>query len=470
MDLRNDSGLVKRERCANRAWGFVADQVDDAPPCIAECRGRFLSDVLPENETFERVCEMLQDSASEGPFRALYCCDAQICGVDHLQKAEQDPTVNWLIDSCRNIGFDSIEDPGPPDSTYICGQGSGYDGGPWCQDEKTTGTETALIVPESSSSTAEATRKLATTDIPSSVASQDKIPDPTTSEATGPSDTGATHVSDTQDGTKSHQGMSAGVKAAIGIAVAVVFVAVVVLLFCLWRRRKARRRNSEREEKKLGPLPPSRPVSKAVSQRSSYPDSSIPLTPPARLQERRLLPTSLANVRYVPATMPEQHGFPLSPVFSPMSGKLSPRQERIVKRKNGSNSLASSVGATIGDVRNTPVQYVLKATVDSPTSTRTSSSPVRSGKPSPTRPSRLGDQSLAITELVSPGPPPKRALPSTPPIGIGTFANSPPQKTRPPVSPNTPIASPSQDSVLSPDSQAGRPMSKDQPRELRNSW
>lgn len=96
MDHHHPRLIARRDsqRCADRAWGFVAENVNDAPSCIAECRGRFLSGVLPEYETFDRVCAMLQDAndrdASEGVFRALYCCDAQLCGVDHLQMAGKD--------------------------------------------------------------------------------------------------------------------------------------------------------------------------------------------------------------------------------------------------------------------------------------------------------------------------------------------------------------------------------------------
>ncbi|KAM0404976.1 hypothetical protein ACHAQC_000038 [Fusarium culmorum] len=90
--------------CTGHIWGFVAPDVQDPPHCIALCRERFLKELLPEDETFERVCETLQDKdrmEREQPFQTLYCCDAQACGVDNLGERGRDPNVNWLINACQ---------------------------------------------------------------------------------------------------------------------------------------------------------------------------------------------------------------------------------------------------------------------------------------------------------------------------------------------------------------------------------
>lgn len=79
--------------CTGHFWGFVAPDVQDPPQCIALCRERFLKELVPEVETFEKVCEALQDREymeREQPFRALYCCDAQACGVDNLGERGRD--------------------------------------------------------------------------------------------------------------------------------------------------------------------------------------------------------------------------------------------------------------------------------------------------------------------------------------------------------------------------------------------
>lgn len=77
------------KRDCGQSWGFVAVNVEDPPQCVRQCRERFLREVLPKDETFdfEQVCQLLTDKDhmdKERPFRALYCCDSQLCGVDNL--------------------------------------------------------------------------------------------------------------------------------------------------------------------------------------------------------------------------------------------------------------------------------------------------------------------------------------------------------------------------------------------------
>lgn len=86
--------------CGGHSWGFIAANVDDPPECISKCRERFLKGLLPKDETFERVCEVLSDKDhmdKEQPFRALYCCDAQLCGVDNLGRSGKDRMcIIWI--------------------------------------------------------------------------------------------------------------------------------------------------------------------------------------------------------------------------------------------------------------------------------------------------------------------------------------------------------------------------------------
>lgn len=79
--------------CDGHSWGFIAANVEDPPGCISKCRERFLRGLLPKDETFERVCEVLSDKDhmdKEQPFRELYCCDSQLCGVDNLGRGGKD--------------------------------------------------------------------------------------------------------------------------------------------------------------------------------------------------------------------------------------------------------------------------------------------------------------------------------------------------------------------------------------------
>lgn len=75
------------DNCGEMPWGFVASGVPDPPACIADCRQRFLAGLVPEDETFGAVCEVLSDkghATRQQSFRSLYCCDSQLCGVDNL--------------------------------------------------------------------------------------------------------------------------------------------------------------------------------------------------------------------------------------------------------------------------------------------------------------------------------------------------------------------------------------------------
>lgn len=143
---------MAQDRCVSmtRTWGFLATDVPDPPECILSCRRDFLRGLSLGDETLDVVCEALSDNASatavvsvsvpvsesappsasttnEPDFWALYCCDAQRCGVDNLRSVGQDrmytlfllelcslgvvmfynadaiwaANVNWFINSCQ---------------------------------------------------------------------------------------------------------------------------------------------------------------------------------------------------------------------------------------------------------------------------------------------------------------------------------------------------------------------------------
>lgn len=88
-------------RCDDLPWGFLATSVADAPACVADCREKFLTALSPKDETIESVCELLldRDGDTDQPFNLLYCCDAQLCGVDNLESGGDDRMVfPWSYD------------------------------------------------------------------------------------------------------------------------------------------------------------------------------------------------------------------------------------------------------------------------------------------------------------------------------------------------------------------------------------
>lgn len=82
-----------------KPWGFMAEGVTDAPACISNCQSSFLDKLAADNGSFDHICSYLStDVRTENEdvdvaFWDLYCCDSQLCGVDHLDSKERDRTV-----------------------------------------------------------------------------------------------------------------------------------------------------------------------------------------------------------------------------------------------------------------------------------------------------------------------------------------------------------------------------------------
>ncbi|KAM0430496.1 hypothetical protein ACHAPT_005843 [Fusarium lateritium] len=403
------------------------------------CRERFLRELLPKDETLERVCEALGDRGEQEQqrqqhrsFRALYCCDSQLCGVDNLGERGRDPNVNWIINACQEIGHHSIVDPGPPDADYVCDPESTYGGDPYCHKAQPA-DRAENEAPESVSSTSQAstsedaTSKRSTTASETSTSApvQSSMPDTTYSTSSDPSL--VTSSSKEQDG-KDEAGLPLGVKITIAILSVVILAALVILVVCLVRRRKSRRIDIRRLIKHPTSPPPADSPTPLVSPTLSHTDADgVPLTPPARLRERKFLPTpseqSLSPHR-------DRSGFPASPLCSPTSSNLTPRHERTPKIYSTDQVPAVPMivmTAPEGGPTSRNDGSASFSGVTPPASVR--KMPLGHGSGSPPRPPRSRDGLFKI--LVSPGPPPTRALPSTPPNRPSTPTkplSSPPRK------------------------------------------
>ncbi|KAF5598504.1 hypothetical protein FPCIR_3067 [Fusarium pseudocircinatum] len=410
---------TKTKGCSGHSWGFIAPDVQDPPLCISLCRERFLKELVPGDETIERVCEVLQDRdwmEKEQPFRALYCCDAQACGVDNLGEGGKDPNVNWLINTCQDHGYHSIIDPGPPQPYHICDPES-LNEDKACQKAKGTDkSQDASSQSTSEASTAEST--LQTTTNPTtlettSVPIQSSIPETTYSTTTVPS-TLATSDPSSSDSSNTNKGMPLGVKVTIAIISVISLLAIAALIFCLLRRRQSRKTDIRRLIKHPSSPPPrADSPTPLVSPTISHTDpDGVPLTPPARLRERRFLAD-------------EPNGFPTSPVYSPTSSKLSPRHER-TPRIYSANQVPMIVMTAPdgGKVRDDGSLSFSDGIITPPPSAHIAPLGYNT-QTSPPRPPRSRDASFNM--LASPGPPPTRALPSTPPYRPST-PTSPPRK------------------------------------------
>ncbi|KAM0087370.1 hypothetical protein ACKRZS_000222 [Fusarium odoratissimum] len=382
---------TKTKGCSGHSWGFIAPDVQDPPLCISLCRERFLKELVPGDETIERVCEVLQDRdwmEEEQPFRALYCCDAQACGVDNLGEGGKDPNVNWLINTCQDHGYHSIIDPGPPQPYHICDPESLNDDKDCQQVKGTDKSQDASSQTTAGASTAENPSTLATSDPSSS------------------------------NSNETNKGMPLGVKVTIAIISVVGLLAIAALIFCLLRRRRSRKTDIRRLIKHPSSPPPrADSPTPLVSPTISHTDpDGVPLTPPARLRERRFLAD-------------EPNGFPASPVYSPTSSKLSPRHERTLRIYSANQvPMIVMTAPDGGKVRDDGSLSFSDGIITPPPSAHIAPLGYNT-QTSPPRPPRSRDASFNM--LASPGPPPTRALPSTPPYRPSTPASPPRKGTMP---------------------------------------
>ncbi|KAF7536463.1 hypothetical protein G7Z17_g13041 [Cylindrodendrum hubeiense] len=477
MSVQSDLNTAWERDCAAHEWGFIAADVDDPPHCVSECRERFLRAMLPKDETFGRLCEVFEDRDhmdKEQPFRFLYCCDSQLCGVDNLAE----------------IGKDH---PGPPDSTYTCSHDSAYEGDSRCQKESPYTVSDDVLSSESVANSPTAspaeyatpggnavTETLAST----SASVTSPMPEQTYSRITDPSLGASMDPSDVEGKVENERGLTTGVKVTIGLTTIIAIAIIATLAICLLRRRSRKGDIRGKIKHPSSPAPAGSPtplVSPALSHAeadgvqltTSHTDANgVQLTPPARLRERRLLPT-LMNQRFSQSgKSPNLPGFPMSPLYSPTTGRLTPRHERTPKIRNGVNAVAVPrivMTAPDGGWMNQE-KYPSALGRESPTSASNAGPQVGYNNGSPTRHPRSHERIVNIPELISPGPPPNRALPSTPPNGSRSPTSIASRPDDADVAYGVSLQHPAQLHALSQDSQELCDMTEDYARESHNSW
>ncbi|KAH8178302.1 hypothetical protein LIA77_03384 [Sarocladium implicatum] len=399
--------------CSGKKWGFVAYNVVNAPRCIFLCRQRFLDsmDVHQDSkgrvvdETFAAVCEALSDSDKrrrDQPFWDLYCCDAQACGVDSVEGLGEDPNINWIINTCANIGYEAIVDPGPPHATYTYPYHAVHGQDPQCQRLKAATSSAASVSLHVDS---------VPTDKMLPTRTGGLLPDATTSSIVDPSLTASFHPHDKdEDHSHSESDYSTGKKVTIAVSV-IVLIVILAALFCLFRIRALRKRRSE-----INDTSTHGPPSFTHTPSSSFPTPLIPshrpdsagTTPPLRLKERRLIPSGTWSSS---SSMRHGSGFPQSPLYSPGRAKLIPRREemrRVVKIHTA--PLLENVGWSIedGSIRSGKSSYTAASSTRSDHRVRSGCNSRSAASAQKIRhPSR-------VHSLASPGPAPNKKLPPTP--------------------------------------------------------
>lgn len=243
---------------------------------------------------------------------------------------------------------------------------------------------------------------------------------------------------------QSNSDLPTGVKVAIAVSSVLSLLAALLLaLFLLHRRRK------HNHAVLSSGLPIStkshdhvyRPPGSATSHLIDSPNTTRPpLTPPLRLRDRKLLPSILNRPSRSPSpplTPLDPVHFPSSPICSPTTNRLIPRHEKTPKvYRPGSPPLSPPPIPPAYFTDNNRGSLGSNSTVTFAGSTKsadggqatTSVSSLRK-EPLPFRPPRPHEASdipdlvspvspTASVTVISPGPPPNRALPRTPTIVV----------------------------------------------------
>ncbi|KAI1106442.1 hypothetical protein F4804DRAFT_330237 [Jackrogersella minutella] len=410
----------------------------DGLECVDKCFDQFVGEWSEKiHGGFEGVCNQLAHVEPNTELWKLYCCDSTNCGVYTGEKG-QSPSVDLIINKCQNVGNYLIYDPGPPQSN-----GFSYSGEAGLQTGPSSNSPSAMKTTISSSSSPAAATSLSS-ELNSTTSGLGAVPSVPT-------------------------GLTEGSKAAIGICSSLAIIAIIFLAgFLISRRRSTQTSFTE-----------SAPSAPRLNRSSSEPPSGSrtplilpsaspkgpPLTPPARLSDRRFLPSLLKHSGDTPtsslaAGVDERAFGPVSP-SSPLEKKPALRHERQLTSSNINKSLvAPSLPAAVHFaphfLRDSGSSYSSGPAGTSTTTVGSNkASSVHSGIPaiqgtntppslslpsSPTRPPRPHRGHLEIPDLVTPaGPPPSRALPAPPPYHptSPTFTVSPVTPTSSSTPPST---------------------------------
>ncbi|KAL2195958.1 hypothetical protein P885DRAFT_10754, partial [Corynascus similis CBS 632.67] len=327
---------------------------EDPRECLTNCRAQFMRSVLEGwdvSNGWAEGCASLNRGVEVQEFWSLYWCDSTFCGVAINQEGGlgQDPSVGLIINTCHNIGFWGIIDPGPPPPSFRC-----------MTESETVSICSATITPTSKAQTTPG-RQTDTGGLSTSVGINTQATTTAHFSSTpvvlslDPESTGsvASVSSDpSPSSTTSGSSLTGQGKAAIAICSVLAVILLLSILFS-WLRHRNRRNESFHRDLHFrqgilqdtgptsSPTPLITPVTSALGTRT-------PLTPPLRLRDRKFLPSILRPGSRSPSPpltpLTPAHGlqsggvggagpsrlFPSSPICSPTINKLTPRQERSI--------------------------------------------------------------------------------------------------------------------------------------------
>ncbi|KAI0472295.1 hypothetical protein F4859DRAFT_99759 [Xylaria cf. heliscus] len=417
----NDHAVVHRTviqypRTGDRRSGAARFVQENASACVTACFNELIPNV-------EDTCRQLQQPEyQQTRLWDLYCCDSISCGV-YIGDIGQSPNVDLIINECQNIGFFSIKDPGPPASNY-CAFPTPNTIATGAPPHATADEPQTLPIPRIWS-----TESIGPYNIPPTNALDTSMLFASTSVLTSSSSSTSSPIS--TDTTSPR--LTEGAKAAISIFSVIAVLAITAIIFLLIHRRQRRLRSSSPEPRLITfvnrpyPIPNSDSGTPLITPPPSASSRSAPLTPPAKLSERKYLePSPKPGTPRLPASPAvADQTFPSTPIGTPTQnrpihlrsettnniGSPAARVASVPSHHPQSSSvysMGSGPGGSTATVESNKVNSVHSASV---TVTGASTPPL-----SAMRFPRAHDGPHESSDFVTPaGPPPNRALPAPPP-------------------------------------------------------
>ncbi|KAL6861003.1 hypothetical protein J3F83DRAFT_227584 [Trichoderma novae-zelandiae] len=436
---------MEEAHCIDDSLYYTTINAQNVQDCASDCRARLLTSLASRGDDFGALCQAFSSRLkNEGRgFPMLYCCASQPCEMKVIGDADLDLSLSQALSSCQSAGYDSVPDPASPDQAHVHSK-SVHGREPARRANTTpigalpTGTPSGFLVEGFYTVTTKTNPPPASETAHGSTASSGSrvLHLVTTTETSKPLHERARDTSKVPSGTK----------VTIGVSVMVGILAVVALI--AWHLRiRMRLRNKKRVSRPVKPS--SLPPTPLISPSSSYAGPPhAPLTPPARLQERRFLLTRALSLRrnnYRRRRGDEEESQEWSGVpLSPMPPLTPPSTSRPAKRPleedepSGMTATPRSLMTTapprpprndIPPAGSVSSVFSRASTLRAESNASSDSTQIRySGVTAaelPRQPARVYETPPVIRGLASPGPPPTRALPSLPADGRRSPLRSP---------------------------------------------
>ncbi|ETS02110.1 hypothetical protein M419DRAFT_79182 [Trichoderma reesei RUT C-30] len=438
---------MEEEHCIGDSIYYSRSNSLQVQACASDCRARFWTSLASNGEDYDELCRAFSKLAqNEGHgLPMLYCCDSQLCEMGVMADADINLGISRVLSSCQSEGYDASTNPADPDQAHVLskskrGREDARRENTAPAGASTTATPSGFLVEGFHTITTKTSPPPANEILPCLTASDSHVLHAVTTKTSTPLRERA------QDTSK----VPSGTKVTIGVSVMVGILAVVALI--AWHMRiRIRLRNKKRISRPVKPS--SLPPTPLISPSSSYagPPTNGPLTPPARLQERRFLLTralSLRRSNYRRRRDDEEEPEEWSAVpLAPMPPLTPPSASRPAKRPleqdepsgiTATTTISMTTTAPPRPPRNDIPPAGSLSSVFSRASTlravasNASSDSAQFGPSSvvtamelPRQPARVYETPPVIRGLASPGPPPNRALPSLPADGRRSPLRSP---------------------------------------------